>query len=175
MRPSTPSSIVLRNAHGRLSLATPGFEEACEVATIFISLATGKVTSAALLVSGTCDRQHLVVTGELAQIVGGLRGLGGVVKNDDVQLCAVDAAAVIDLLLQHLQRHRVGAAPFGERPAARHDGAERDLGAGLLREHCPAARCRSASHPLRRHIALCSSSTSCELSSHVAVRCLTAF
>jgi hypothetical protein len=33
-----------------LSLATPGFEDACEVATIFISFATGNVTSAALLV-----------------------------------------------------------------------------------------------------------------------------
>src|SRR5579872_6350453 len=44
--------MVLRNAQGRLSLATPGFDEACEVATTFISLATGKVTSAALDVSG---------------------------------------------------------------------------------------------------------------------------
>src|SRR3954465_9518692 len=52
VRPSTPSSIVFRKAQGRLSLATPGFEEACEVATIFMSLATGKVTSAALLVRG---------------------------------------------------------------------------------------------------------------------------
>src|SRR5258708_15646278 len=44
--------MVLRNAQGRFSLATPGFDDACEVATTFISLATGTVTSAALLVSG---------------------------------------------------------------------------------------------------------------------------
>src|SRR3981081_404034 len=44
--------MVLRNAQGRFSLATPGFDDACEVATSFISLATGNVTSAALLVSG---------------------------------------------------------------------------------------------------------------------------
>src|ERR1700712_4066548 len=49
---STPSSTVLRNAQGRFSLATPGLDEACDVATTFISLATGNVTSAALLVSG---------------------------------------------------------------------------------------------------------------------------
>src|SRR5919201_556969 len=47
-----PSSMVLRNAQGRLALATPGLDDACEVAVTCISLATGKATSQVLLVSG---------------------------------------------------------------------------------------------------------------------------
>src|SRR3954451_20173050 len=75
VRPSTPSSIVLRKAQGRLSLATPGFEEACEVATTFISLATGKVTSAALLVSGPATARTLSSPASLRRLFVACAGL----------------------------------------------------------------------------------------------------
>ena len=81
VRPSTPSSMVLRNAQGRLSLATPGFDEACEVETTFISLATGNVTSRGAAGQRARNREHLIVAGELAQIVGRLRRLGRVVED----------------------------------------------------------------------------------------------
>ena len=56
---STASSIVLRNAHGRFNLATPGLEEACDMVTILLSFATGKATSQALLVSGPATASTL--------------------------------------------------------------------------------------------------------------------
>ena len=81
--------------------------------------------------------QHLVVIGQLAHQVGGLRRAGGVVIDRDAQLGATDTAAGVDLLLHHAQRHGVGAAPFGEGAAAGHDGAQ-------LHFHTSEARLRGA-------------------------------
>ena len=97
-----PSSTVLRNAHGRLALATPGLEEACEVETIFISLATGKVTSHALLVSGPATASTLSSPASLRSALAACAGLAPSSMNDDPELAAVDAAGVVDLLLQQL-------------------------------------------------------------------------
>src|SRR6516165_10389569 len=99
-----PSSTVLRNAHGRLALATPGFEEACEVETIFISLATGNVTSHVLLVSGPATARTLSSPASLRSAFAASAGL------------AADAARLVDLFFQKIERGRVGAAPFGKWP-----------------------------------------------------------
>src|SRR5580704_17061532 len=67
--------MVLRKAQGRLSLATPGFEDACDVDTIFISLATGNVTSAALLVSGPATANALSSPASLRRLLVACAGL----------------------------------------------------------------------------------------------------
>src|SRR3569833_2125946 len=69
-----PSSIVLRKAHGLFALATPGFEEACDVDTVLSSLATGKVTSQALLVSGPATARTLSSPASLRMLLAACAG-----------------------------------------------------------------------------------------------------
>jgi len=67
--------MVLRNAQGRLALATPGFDEACDVVTVLSSLATGKVTSQALLVKGPATARTLSSPASLRMLLAACAGL----------------------------------------------------------------------------------------------------
>ena len=89
-----------------------------------------------------CHRQHLVVTGELAQRIGRFGGLGAVVIDHDLELLAGDAARLVDLLLQQIERGGVGAAPFGKWTAAWYDRADSDLIFGPCDRAAGERRCR---------------------------------
>src|ERR1700733_13295812 len=78
--------MVLRKAQGRLSLATPGFDEACEVETTFISLATGNVTSAALDVSGPATASTWSSPDSLRRL---LVACAGLVASSRITMCSL--------------------------------------------------------------------------------------
>ena len=73
------------------------------------------------------QQQNLVALDQLARLLDGLRRRIGVVIGDEIDLAAIDAALVVDLL-EH-RAHRLADHTIGRRRAAiGHDVADLDLG-----------------------------------------------